>query len=113
MKLVTLTRDIHPWRANGSYAVPDAMAKSLIDAGDATVNPDSPFPADVPPGGKGQCTRTRTAYLGPAGPARLMPLSRRNIERRRAEAAVNREQFDIQVAAAAADAIDAMEAAHG
>jgi hypothetical protein len=46
MKIVTLTRDMRPWRAGDRPVVPDVLAEALITAGDAK-DPQS-FPlADV------------------------------------------------------------------
>jgi hypothetical protein len=43
MKLVTLTKDLRPWRKNDRVPVPDALADKLVAEGDA-VNPE-PFTA--------------------------------------------------------------------
>jgi hypothetical protein len=46
MKIVTLTRDMRPWRAGDRPVVPDVLAEALITAGDAK-DPQSFPPADV------------------------------------------------------------------
>ncbi len=35
MKLVTLTRDLRPWRENDRVPVPDKLADELVETGDA------------------------------------------------------------------------------
>ena len=39
MKLVEFTRDMRPWAANHTYALPDDAAAALIAAGDARPAP--------------------------------------------------------------------------
>lgn len=49
MKMVTLTRDMKPWRAGESYAVPDEMAQRLVKSGEAKDERTFPPPDVSPP----------------------------------------------------------------
>lgn len=59
MKLVEFTRDMRPWAANHTYALPDRLAAQVIAAGDARpapggdagLAPDDPGPAKAGPSG--------------------------------------------------------------
>ncbi len=44
MKIVTLTRDMRPWRAGDRPVIPDAVAERLVANGDAT--DPRPFPPE-------------------------------------------------------------------
>lgn len=48
MKMVTLTRDMKPWREGDSAALPDELADKLIKAGEAK-DPRPYPPPDVAP----------------------------------------------------------------
>lgn len=48
MKMVTLTRDLRPWRQGDRVPVPDDLAATLVEGGDATDPQEWGAPATAP-----------------------------------------------------------------
>ncbi len=73
MRIVTMTRDLRPWRSGEDAFVPDELAEKLIEAGDA--KDSRPFP----PGSKPEAPASAPAPSHKAD--RLTPRPRRYMTR--------------------------------